>query len=93
MIIGPEDSHIYKSLLGNEEGLEISYAEQRPEGLAQAFIIGRSLSVAAEFVLFWGYIFYGDRIGRNTQNAASQRDVASVFAYYVNDPERYGCDS
>lgn len=94
IITTPEDSHIYKSLLGNGAswGLEISYAEQpKPEGLAQAFIIGEEFIGSSRVCLILGdNIFYGDRIEETLKNAARQREVASVFAYYVNDPERYG---
>lgn len=94
IITTPEDSHIYKSLLGDGAnwGLEISYAEQpKPEGLAQAFIIGEEFIGRSRVCLILGdNIFYGDRIEETLKNAASQREVASVFAYYVNDPERYG---
>ena len=94
IITTPEDSHIYKALLGDGTnwGLEISYAEQpKPEGLAQAFIIGEEFIGSSRVCLILGdNIFYGDRIEETLKNAASQREVASVFAYYVNDPERYG---
>ena len=94
IITTPEDSHIYKSLLGDGAnwGLEISYAEQpKPEGLAQAFIIGEEFIGRSRVCLILGdNIFYGNRIEETLKNAASQREVASVFAYYVNDPERYG---
>ena len=94
IITTPEDRHIYESLLGNgvSWGLEISYAEQpKPEGLAQAFIIGEEFIGSSRVCLILGdNIFYGDRIEETLKNAASQREVASVFAYYVNDPERYG---
>ena len=94
IITTPEDSYIYKSLLGDGAnwGLEISYGEQsKPEGLAQAFIIGEEFIGRSRVCLILGdNIFYGDRIEETLKNATSQRGIASVFAYYVNDPERYG---
>lgn len=94
IITTPDDSALYQTLLGDGKswGLEISYAQQpRPEGLAQAFLIGEEFIADSRVCLILGdNIFYGNRIEETLQNAVSQEQGASIFAYYVNDPERYG---
>ncbi len=94
IITTPEDSAAYQNLLGsgNDWGLRIEYAVQpRPEGLAQAFIIGEDFVGDSRVCLILGdNIFYGNDIEETLQNAVEQKEGASVFAYYVNDPERYG---
>jgi len=94
IITTPEDATTYQSLLGDGRrwGLEISYAEQpNPEGLAQAFIIGEEFIGNSRVCLILGdNIFYGNRIQDTLKNAVEQDSGACVFAYYVNDPERYG---
>ncbi len=94
IITTPEDSNAYQSLLGNgiRWGLNLSYADQpRPEGLAQAFIIGEQFIGDSRVCLILGdNIFYGNKIEDTLKNAVNQESGASIFAYYVNDPERYG---
>lgn len=94
IITTPEDASVYESLLGNGQqwGLEIQYAQQpRPDGLAQAFLIGEEFIGDSRVCLILGdNIFYGNRIEETLKNAVDQEQGASVFAYYVNDPERYG---
>ena len=94
IITTPQDADIYKELLGNGAvwGLEISYAEQpKPEGLAQAFLIGEDFIENQQVCLILGdNIFYGNRIEDKLKSATKQTAGASIFAYYVNDPERYG---
>jgi len=94
IITTPEDATTYQSLLGDGRrwGLQISYAEQpNPEGLAQAFIIGEEFIGNSRVCLILGdNIFYGNRIQDTLKNAVEQDSGACVFAYYVNDPERYG---
>ena len=94
IITTPKDANIYKELLGNGSiwGLEISYAEQpKPEGLAQAFLIGEDFIGNEQVCLILGdNIFYGNRIEDKLKSAVKQTTGASIFAYYVNDPERYG---
>ena len=94
IITTPEDENVYKSLLGDgmKWGLEITYAQQpKPEGIAQAFIIGEDFIEDKPICLILGdNIFYGDRIEDTLKKAVSQKEGASIFAYYVNDPERYG---
>lgn len=94
IITTPEDSDAYQNLLGDGGGwgISISYAVQpKPEGLAQAFIIGEEFVGDSRVCLILGdNIFYGNDIEDTLQNAVQQQEGASVFAYYVNDPERYG---
>ena len=94
IITTPEDSDLYQNLLGNgtKWGIEISYAKQpKPEGLAQAFLIGEEFIGNSNVCLILGdNIFYGNRIEQTLKNAVLQEQGASIFAYYVNDPERYG---
>ena len=94
IITTPEDANAFKALLGNGEnwGLEIDYATQpRPEGLAQAFIIGEDFIGSSRVCLILGdNIFYGTGIEETLKKAANEESGASIFAYYVNDPERYG---
>ena len=73
-------------------GVNFSYAEQpRPEGLAQAFIIGREFVGADNVSLVLGdNIFYGQGFGELLERAVSREEGATVFGYYVRDPERYG---
>ena len=94
IITTPEDLFSYRDLLGDGTswGIALSYAEQpKPEGLAQAFIIGEDFIGDSRVCLILGdNIFYGDRIEETLKNAVLQQEGASIFAYYVNDPERYG---
>jgi glucose-1-phosphate thymidylyltransferase len=94
LISTPEDLPHYQRLLGNgvQWGISLTYAEQpRPEGLAQAFIIGRRFVGNDSVVLVLGdNIFYGHGLSEQLQRAAKQESGATVFAYRVQDPERYG---
>ncbi len=94
IISTPHDLPLYKKLLGDGTrwGLNFSYAEQpRPEGLAQAFIIGREFVGRENVCLILGdNIFYGHGLTSQLQNAISVKDGATVFGYWVKDPERYG---
>lgn len=94
IITTPEDTRAYQSLLGDGEkwGIKLSYAQQpKPEGLAQAFIIGEEFIGKSRVCLILGdNIFYGNRIEEKLKQAVNQKNGASIFAYYVNDPERYG---
>jgi glucose-1-phosphate thymidylyltransferase len=94
IITTPQDATAYKELLGNGQnwGLEIDYATQpKPEGLAQAFIIGEDFIGSSRVCLILGdNIFYGTGIEETLRQAANKESGASIFAYYVNDPERYG---
>ena len=94
IITTPTDAVLYEALLGDGKrwGLEITYAQQpNPEGLAQAFIIGEDFIGDSRVCLILGdNIFYGNRIEDILKGAVEQRQGASIFAYHVNDPERYG---
>lgn len=94
IISTPQDLPRFRELLGDGQrfGLQFSYAEQpRPEGLAQAFIIGEQFIGSDKVALVLGdNIFYGHGFPEILRNAAQQKSGATVFAYFVRDPERYG---
>jgi len=94
LITTPEDRPAFERLLedGAALGVRISYAEQpRPEGLAQAFLIGRSFVGSDRVALALGdNIFYGQGFAAVLQRASDRPKGATVFAYRVRDPERYG---
>jgi glucose-1-phosphate thymidylyltransferase len=94
LISTPEDLPMYRRLLGDgsQWGLSLSYAEQpRPEGLAQAFTIGRRFVGKDRVALVLGdNIFYGHGLPEQLRAAVGHKSGATVFAYRVRDPERYG---
>ncbi|MBQ5413817.1 MAG: glucose-1-phosphate thymidylyltransferase RfbA [Schwartzia sp.] len=94
VITTPRDSQSFRELLGDgsQWGISISYEVQpSPDGLAQAFLIGEKFIAGEGCALVLGdNIFYGSDLAVAMQNAASKDDGATVFAYYVADPERYG---
>ncbi|NOJ94183.1 glucose-1-phosphate thymidylyltransferase [Corallococcus sp. CA049B] len=94
IISTPQDLPRFRELLGDGEqwGVRFQYAEQpRPEGLAQAFVIGRDFVGNDPVSLILGdNIFYGHGMGELTQRASKRTQGATVFGYYVKDPERYG---
>jgi glucose-1-phosphate thymidylyltransferase len=94
IITTPEDQEGFKRLLGDGSslGLSFSYAAQpKPEGLAQAFIIGRDFVGDGTVALALGdNIFYGEGLTEALRAAAARPDGATVFGYAVRDPERYG---
>ena len=94
VITTPEDQSAFHRLLndGSQWGISIHYATQpKPEGLAQAFIIGREFVGGSRVALALGdNIFYGDSFPADLQRAAQRERGATVFAYRVADPERYG---
>jgi glucose-1-phosphate thymidylyltransferase len=94
VISTPQDIPRFEQLLrdGNEWGLNISYAVQpNPEGIAQAFIIGEKFIGNDACALVLGdNIFYGHELTADLQKARSKQAGATVFAYPVHDPERYG---
>lgn len=94
VISTPEDLPRFRDLLGDgsQWGLNFCYAEQpRPEGIAQAFIIGEEFIGKDSCCLILGdNIFYGHGLPEKLQKAALQKEGATVFGYWVKDPERYG---
>ena len=94
IITTPNDSTLYRELLGDgsQLGISISYAVQpSPDGLAQAFIIGADFIAGEGCALVLGdNIFYGSDFAQVLQRAVRRDTGATVFAYYVSDPERYG---
>ncbi|MDA0340986.1 MAG: glucose-1-phosphate thymidylyltransferase RfbA [Proteobacteria bacterium] len=94
LITTPEDQAAFRNLLGDgsQWGISLSYAVQpTPDGLAQAFIIGRDFIGADPCALVLGdNIFYGHGLTELLQHAAQRTEGATVFGYYVRDPERYG---
>lgn len=94
IITTPEDQAAFQRLLGDGArwGLAIDYAVQpRPEGLAQAFIIGEDFIAGESVALILGdNIFYGVGLARQLRGAVDSASGATVFAYHVTDPERYG---
>ena len=94
VISTPEDMPRFSSLIGDgsQWGLDIEYAVQpSPDGLAQAFVIGREFIGASPVALVLGdNIFYGSGLSALLQNAAARTHGATVFGYHVPDPERYG---
>ena len=95
LLIGtPQDTPRFAELLGDggQWGMNIQYAVQpSPDGLAQAFIIGKEfVGVDPSALILGDNIFYGHDLTKLMQKANAQTDGASVFAYHVNDPGRYG---
>lgn len=94
VITTPQDGGSFRTLLedGGQWGLSISYAEQpSPDGLAQAFLIGEKFLAGDGCALILGdNIFYGSDLPVSLRRAAKQDTGATVFAYYVSDPKRYG---
>ncbi len=94
IITTPHDASAFQRLLGDgvRWGINLSYAQQpKPDGLAQAFIIGREFVGNSPCALILGdNIFYGHGLTGRLRAAAARTSGASVFAYHVRDPERYG---
>ncbi|TAA51977.1 glucose-1-phosphate thymidylyltransferase RfbA [Shinella sp. JR1-6] len=94
IISTPRDLPLFQELLGDgsDFGIELSYAVQpQPNGLAEAFIIGREFIGSSSVAMVLGdNIFFGDGLSDLCRQAAARESGASVFAYYVNDPQRYG---
>jgi glucose-1-phosphate thymidylyltransferase len=94
IITTPHDQSLFQELLGDgsQLGIVLTYAVQpKPDGLAQAFIIGKDFIGSDSVALVLGdNIFYGDYLSTRVQKAALRTSGATVFGYYVSDPERYG---
>lgn len=94
VITTPQDAQSFQNLLkdGSQWGITLSYAEQpRAEGLAQAFLIGENFIGNDHVCLVLGdNIFYGSDMESQLERSQALNDGATIFAYYVTDPERYG---
>ena len=94
IISTPEDTPRFKELLGDGSDLGISFefaVQDKPEGLAQAFLIGEEFIGNDSVCLVLGdNIYYGGGLSKMLQRAASKEDGATVFGYHVTDPERFG---
>ena len=94
VITTPEDQPLFRRLLrdGTQWGIRITYAAQpRPEGLPQAFVIGRDFLAGEGCALVLGdNVFYGTGLTDHLRRAASRPSGATIFAYWVNDPGQYG---
>ena len=94
LISTPQDLPSYRALLGNgnQLGLRIDYAEQpRPEGIAQAFLVGRDFVGESAVALVLGdNVFYGHGLPEYLRRAVVRTSGATIFGYQVSDPERYG---
>jgi len=94
VISTPTDLPMYKKVLGDgsQWGIRLEYAEQpRPEGLAQAFIIGKNFLAGSPACLILGdNIFYGHGLVDSLKKAVSSETGATIFGYWVRDPQRYG---
>lgn len=94
IITTPHELPMFEQLLGNgsQWGIQLTYAAQpKPEGIAQAFLIGEAFIGKDSVCLILGdNILYGDGLSDKLRHAASQTKGATIFGYYVSDPERYG---
>ncbi|MBM3795184.1 MAG: glucose-1-phosphate thymidylyltransferase RfbA [Acidobacteria bacterium] len=94
VISTPADLPLYERLLGDGSrfGIRLAYAAQpKPEGLAQAFHIGKEFVAGGPAALILGdNLFYGHGISQQLQRAAERNEGATIFGYWVRDPERYG---
>lgn len=94
VISTPEYTPLFESLLGDgsDFGINLSYkVQEHPNGLAEAFILGKEFIGSDSVCLILGdNIYYGSGLSKQLQEAAQKEDCATVFGYHVNDPERFG---
>ena len=94
IITTPQDQALFKQLLGDgsQFGVSLEYeAQESPDGLAQAFVIGEQFINGDDVVLVLGdNIFYGSNLSTQLKKSAKKESGATVFGYWVHDPERYG---
>lgn len=94
IITTPHDRPLFERVLGDgsDWGLQLSYAvQEQPDGLAQAYVIGADfVNGAPSALILDDNIFFGHRLGEHLASAVRRSGGATIFAYYVTDPERYG---
>ena len=94
IITTPEDLNMFQKLLGDGSklGIKLSYAQQpKPEGLAQAFLIGEEFIEKQRCAMILGdNLFFGESFGKKLTNVANQKQGSTIFGYQVVDPERFG---
>ena len=94
IITTPEDLSMFQRLLGDGSkfGIKLSYAQQpKPEGLAQAFLIGEEFIEKQRCAMILGdNLFFGESFGKKLTNVANQKQGSTIFGYQVVDPERFG---
>ena len=94
IITTPNDKDLFKNLLGDGSkwGIDISYkVQKKPDGIASALILGEEfLNNSPSALILVDYLFHGQNLGQNLENASKDTDFSTVFAYKVSDPERYG---
>ena len=94
IITTPEDSNMFQKLLGDGSrfGIKLSYAQQpKPEGLAQAFLIGEEFIEKQRCAMILGdNLFFGQSFGKKLIKVANQKEGSTIFGYQVVDPERFG---
>ena len=94
IIINPGEEKLFQKLLGNGEqfGINLSYEiQEKPEGIAQAFLIAENFLKGENSVLILGdNIFYGDDLIEKLRKASNKKESSTIFGYKVKDPERYG---
>ena len=94
IITTPEDLSMFKRLLGDGSklGIKLNYAQQpKPEGLAQAFLIGEEFIEKQRCAMILGdNLFFGESFGKKLTNVANQKQGSTIFGYQVVDPERFG---
>ena len=94
IITTPEDLSMFKRLLGDGSklGIKLSYAQQpKPEGLAQAFLIGEEFIEKQRCAMILGdNLFFGESFGKKLTNVVNQKQGSTIFGYQVVDPERFG---
>lgn len=94
IITTPHETSLFQQLLGDgtQWGISLTYtAQEKPEGIAQAFIIGEKfIGKDAVCLILGDNIIYGEGLSNKLQQAAKQSHGATIFCYYVSDPERYG---
>ena len=94
IITSDSENHLFKELLGDgsQWGIDIKYEiQKKPDGIAKAFIVGEEFIANSEVALILGdNLFHGNQLVQRLEEADIEKNGATLFAYNVNDPERYG---